>query len=270
MHELRSGDTRMVIATAPAPRIAWFGFADGDNFLFWDHAREHRRGAWELLGGHRMWVTRPGADESEEIYLAEAEATATPIEGGLTVTAPATALGIEKSFSITAQAGVWQIEHRVRNAGELLWSGGIWALTCTVPARNSVYRIPLGGGPAGWDSTTIVIPTKWGGDHTSRLDDPQIVLERDAMRIEPSGEEGKRMVLAPQGVLEMTDPSRGTFRKHASFDPEGSYPLGTNLAVYLGPRRFMVELESMGPARTLAPGATLVHRETWTLERPSV
>jgi hypothetical protein len=110
-----------------------------------------------------------------------------------------------------------------------------------------------------------VIPTRWGGGHTSRLDDPQITMTADAMEIRARGDEAKRMVLAPRGRLEMHDPERGLFCKHAPFDADASYPLGTNVAVYLGPRRFMVELETMSPLRTLAPGAAISHVETWTV-----
>lgn len=264
--ELVELDVRMIVLSSVGPRIAWFGLRDRDNLLYWDAAGEHRRGDWRLYGGHRLWITRPLADESEEIYDPDnAPCRLEQIDGGVRVTSPPGRLALEKTLAITARDGRWTIEHRLRNTGELLWSGGAWALTCTSPGASTLYRIPLGGGPPGWDATTIVIPTRWGGSHTSRLDDPQVALTADAMEIRPREDEGKRMLLAPQGRLEMHDPERGVFCKHAEFDPEASYPVGTNLAVYVGPRRFMVELETMSPLRTLAPGSTLAHVETWTL-----
>lgn len=267
--EMLGASTRMIIVTGTGPRIAWFGFRDGDNFLYWDTDRVHRRGDWELLGGHRLWVTRPGADESAEIYVRESACSVLPIDEGVAIVAPPNASGIEKTVAITVRDDVWRIEHRLRNAGELLWSGGAWALTCTLPHHNTVYRIPLGGGTPTWDVTTIVIPTRWGGGHTSRLDDPQFALTSDAMVIAASGLEGKRMMMAPLGQLEMIDPARGVFAKRATYFSEATYPLATNLAVYVGPERFMVELETMSPLRTLAPGAMLSHVESWELHRPA-
>lgn len=44
----------------------WFGALGRANLLFWDDAGEHTRGPWRLYGGHRLWTTRPDADESEE------------------------------------------------------------------------------------------------------------------------------------------------------------------------------------------------------------
>jgi hypothetical protein len=265
--ELVAGGVRMIALSSIGPRIAWFGHCDRDNLLYWDAAGEHRRGAWRLYGGHRFWLTRPLADENEETYEPDNQACVVErLPGGVRITQPTTSLGIEKSLTITVDGGVWIIEHRLRNAGTLLWSGGAWGLTCTQPGPGTVYRVPLGGGPPTWDLTTIVIPHRWGGVHTTRFDDPQITMVEDAMEIRADKEEAKRLVMAPRGELEMRDPARGWFRKRTAFDADAAYPLGTNLAVYVGPDRFMVELETMGPLRTLVPGAALTHVERWTLD----
>jgi hypothetical protein len=265
--ELVAGGVRMIVLHSIGPRIAWFGHCDRENLLYWDAAGEHRRGAWRLYGGHRLWLTRPLADENEETYEPDNEACRVePQADGIRITSSPGGLGIEKSLAIAVSHGVWTLEHRLRNVGSLLWSGGAWALTCTSPRPDTVYRVPLGGGPPAWDLTTIVIPRRWGGTHSSRLDDPQITFVEDAMEIRAHREETKRMVLAQRGEIEMHDPARGLFRKRTSFEPDASYPLGTNLAVYVGPERFMVELETMGPVRTLAPGSMLAHVERWSLE----
>jgi hypothetical protein len=261
--ELTAAGTRMVIVTSVGPRIAWFG--RDDNLLYWDYAGEHGAGDWRLYGGHRLWVTRPGADESAEVQAPDH--TPCRIErrsDSVRVIAAATSLGIERAISVRVEGARWLVEHSLTNTGSFLWSGGAWSLTCTLPRPDTVYRIPLGGGPPAWDVTTIVIPQRWGGTHTSRLDDPQITFTADAMEIRPDHDESKRMVLAPQGVIEMRD-ERGLFRKTTPYDPNGTYPLATNLAVYVGPDRFMVEMESMSPARTLPPAGSLSHLEVWTL-----
>ncbi|MBA3541999.1 MAG: hypothetical protein H0T79_20455 [Deltaproteobacteria bacterium] len=266
--ELVERGTRLVLVHAVGPRIAWFGRARADNLLFWDLAGEHRRGAWQLRGGHRLWLTRPGADESDETYLPDnAPCRVRRTTTAVTATAPIVG-GLERSLAIDWSRDAWMIIHRIRNASELLWSGGIWALTCTEPRRGTEYRIPLGGGPPAWDVTTIVVPRRWGGTHTSRVDDPQIELTDDAVVVRPQGArslEAKRMILAPRGTLEMIDPTRGTFSKTAAYDRTRRYPLDTNVACYVGPRSFMVELETMGPLVTLAPGESLTHVERWAL-----
>lgn len=266
--ELIAGGVRAVVVHGVGPRIAWFG-SRSRNLLYWDTDGVHTRGAWTMRGGHRLWVTRPGADESEEAYAPDDQpCRVRPLRDGVAVTAPADASGLEKTLVVRAGRGGWRVAHRLRNAGAMLWSGGAWALTCTRPTRATRYRVPLDGGPADWDVTTIVIPRRWGGGHTSRLADPQFVLTADALVVRARGAEAKRMISAPRGALIMEDPARGTFMKQARFDPRGCYPRATNVALYLGPASFMVELETMSPQRTLLPGEALQHVERWSLALP--
>ncbi|HLL25536.1 MAG TPA: hypothetical protein VK427_25540 [Kofleriaceae bacterium] len=260
--ELVDGRTRMRIVHDVGPRIAFFGRRD--NLLYWDDEGAHRRGEWRLYGGHRFWIARPGADESEETYAPDNEpCRVRKLADGVAITAPVDAMKIEKTLVVRAREGVWTVEHRLRNASDMLWAGGAWGLTATKPRRSTRYRIPLDGGEPGWDVVTVVIPRSWGGGHTSRIADPQFTFTDDALEFRSRGVEGKRMVYAPRGTLEMSD-ERGTFTKSARAQPGGTYPYGANLAAYLAPRSFMVELETMSTALTLLPGRTVAHAETWT------
>lgn len=264
--ELVDRRSRLVIVHAVGPRIAWFGARAGDNLLFWDDAGQHRRGPWRMYGGHRLWVTRPGADESEEAYAPDNEpCRVREIAGGVAVIAPPDRGRIEKTIAVRADASGWRIEHRLRNAGDMLWSGGAWGLTCTRPRRTTHYRIPLGAPGGSWDVVTMVTPRRWGGGHTSRFADPQFRIAEDAIEIRSRGHEAKRMVFARPGTLEMRDRERGDFTKRVEVAAAADYPLGTNLAVYLGPASFMVELETMSPIVQLAPAQSLRHTEYWTL-----
>jgi hypothetical protein len=265
--ELRAGGLRLVIVHEVGPRIAWFGRDGGDNVLFWDRRGQHRRGDWRMFGGHRLWLTRPGADETEETYAPDGEpCRVRTSRGRVVVTAPADPQRLARGLAIRARPGGFEIEHRVENVGDMMWSGGIWALTCTAPSASTVYDIPLGDGTA-WDVVTIVIPRSWGGGHTSRVDDPQIQLGRDHLRLRVRGREAKRMIRAPQGVIAMSDRRRDLgFVKRAAFDRDGSYPLDTNLALYVAADRSFVEMETMGPTRALAPGAAISHTELWSLQ----
>jgi hypothetical protein len=264
--ELVERRTRLVIVHGVGPRIAWFGALGGDSLLFWDDEGRRTRGSWRLYGGHRLWTTRPDADESEETYLPDNEPCRVRALGdGVAVIAAPDRSQIERTIAVRAGASGWRIEHRLRNVGDMLWSGGAWALTCTLPRRSTQYRIPLGAPRGTWDVFTMVVPRRWGGGHTSRIADPQFRLGDDAIAIRARGEEAKRMVFAPDGVLEMRDPARGEFTKRAAAVPGAEYPCGTNLAVYLGPSSFMVELETMSPIVKLAPGEALRHVEHWSL-----
>lgn len=269
--ELRTRALRLVATTSRGPRLAHLSRTGGDNLLYWQPGR-HRRGRWDLLGGHRLWTARPGADECEETYRPDnAPCTVATTRSGFTLTAPVDPeTRLERGFSVRALAtDRLEVVHFVRNTGDMLWSGGLWAITCTQPSADSTYLAPLGDGSA-WDYATIVAFHTWGGGHGGAgFADPQFTTTRDQFVLRPSGRENKRMLKADAGILALHDPSRDVlFAKRAPFDPAASYPLGTNLATYVGPDNFMVELESMGPFTTLKPGATLRHTETWVL-RPA-
>lgn len=266
--ELRTPALRAVAITAKGPRLAFWGRPAGRNLLLWAPGK-CRRGAWDLMGGHRLWAARPGADEAEETYAADNQpCTVTERANGFTVTgALDPVLKIRRGFTLTAitQDRV-TLDHFLHNESDMLWSGGLWALTSTVPSKQSTYTLPLGDGSA-WDYATVVSFRTWGGGHGGvGFGDPQFKFTTDALVLKPSGRENKRMLKSDAGIIALHDPAQKLlFAKHAAYDAAGNYPLGTNLALYVGPKNFMVEMETMGPAATLKPGQRLKHRETWLL-----
>lgn len=266
--ELRTGAVRVVAITAQGPRIAFWGRPGGPNLLLWSPGK-YRRGNWDLMGGHRLWAARPGADEAEETYATDlAPCTVAIRPNGFTVTGALDPLQkTRRGFTVTVVEGNrLAIDHFLRNESDMLWSGGLWALTCTVPSAKSTYTLPLGDGSS-WDYATIVAFRTWGGGHGGvGFEDAQFKCTDDAFVLRPAGRENKRMLKADAGIMAWHDPRQKLlFAKQSDYVPEGNYPLGTNLALYVGPKNFMVEMETMGPAATLKPGQVLKHREIWLL-----
>ena len=268
--ELCTPSLRVVAITARGPRLAFWGRPGGRNLLLWKPGK-YLRGAWDLMGGHRVWATRPGADEAEETYAADNQPCTLKVSArGFTVTgAPDPVHKTRRGFTVTALANDRiAVDHFVHNAGVMLWSGGLWALTCTLTSPRHTYTLPLGDGSA-WDYATMVTFRAWGGGHGGgSFHDPQFRFTDDALVLRPAGRENKRMLKADAGIMALHDPAQKLlFVKHSAYAPGGDYPLGTNLALYVGPKNFMVEMETMGPAATLKPGQMLKHRETWLLAR---
>jgi hypothetical protein len=161
------------------------------------------------------------------------------------------------------------VDNFLINTGDMLYSGGIWALTCTLPGEQTRYAVPLGDG-SGWDSATVVLFREWAGHGQGGFADPQISVQDDLLVLDPRGVENKRAIQSHRGIIAMTDPARDvTFAKKVHFDPAGQYPVNCNIAFYVGPENFMVEMETMGPEQTLKPGQTLTHREIWLLRNGS-
>jgi hypothetical protein len=275
--EIKTARARMMIVTDVGPRIAHLSaFVGGKkkretrNLLFWDSPKKYKRGEWLLRGGHRVWGTRPLADESEECYAADNTPCKVRVTSkGITVTAgKMDAYGVHKSISVRVlDDATLAVESAVTNATDMLWSGGAWALTATLPKKGCTYGVPLGDG-SDWDLFAIVIPKAWGG-HGAPVNDPAVTFTEHNMIFTPGGRETKRMIQAPQGIMGMTDAvEKVSFLKHSPYDRDGRYPMNCNLAFYNGPGNFMTEMESMGAERTVKPGEVARNTETWALRDP--
>lgn len=266
--ELSTPAMRLVVTTCCGPRIAFLGKPQGKNLLLWKPG-EHTRNDWDLRGGHRVWMTTPGADECEDTYATDNQPCTVAIApDGFVVTGAENQVNrTRRGLRITAVSDTTvDVDNFVINTGEMLYSGGVWALTCTIPTKGTQYAVPVGDGSS-WDNFTMLFFKEWAGHGQGGFNDPQIVVNDDLVRVKPSGSENKRMVQSHAGIIAMADPVNDvTFAKKAEFDPAGRYPLNSNIAFYIGPDNFMVEMETMGPEVTLKPGTDLHHVERWVLK----
>jgi len=265
--EIVTDKARIVITTGIGPRIAFLGKPNGGNLLLWEPGKYFRNN-WELIGGHRVWVTRPFADECEDTYyLDTGKCEVVKTDSGWIVTAPIDpANNTRRGIAVTAKSeNLFEIDNFLTNAGDMLFSGGVWALTCTIPSSSSKYAIPLSNGGV-WDFCKVVLFARWDG-HVGNINDDQFSYTSDMMILSPKGKENKRMIMAEQGIIAMHDPDRDIlFAKKSVYDPNGRYPHECNLAVYVGPENFMVEMETMGSESTVRPGDTIHNYETWVLD----
>lgn len=259
------GRWRITAVYGMGPRIAFLG--DEENLLYWQKDGMVR-GDWRLHGGHRVWLTRPMADESEDTYLSDNVPCAVRLDGDkLTLTAPAHPVHrLERGLTIEPVGeGRFRVTSFVTNTGGLIYSGGVWAPTCVVPDGREL-RIPLGQEGTSWDLVKVVIPRVFAGN-TLALDDPQVRFEENDLVVRPAGKVCKRCAWAPQGRVELRWPERGlTFAKTVKPQPFGSYPLdGCNVAVFAGEGNWMAELETYGPEQPILPGQRVEHTEFWEL-----
>jgi len=267
--ELTTSALQLTAVVEFGPRIAFFGKPEGSNLLLWE-PEKYSRGDWNLRGGHRVWATRPGADENEDTYATDNEPCEATIEDGAVCI-----MGAENAVNKTRRGlritcldeDRLSVENILVNTGDMLYSGGVWALTCTLPTKGTQYAVPIGDGSS-WDAFNMVFFREWGGHGQGGFSDQQIRITDDLVLLTPQGVENKRMLLAHHGIIAMSDPVNDvTFAKKVDYDPAGAYPLNTNIAFYIGPDNFMVEMETMGPETTLKPGASVRHVETWTLKQ---
>ncbi len=265
--EICTSKLRLAAVTEFGPRIACFGPGAGTNLLLWK-PEQYTRGDWDLRGGHRVWVTRPGADECEDTYAVDNGVCDVEVfeNGFCAVGAENPANRTRRGIRVEVVAeDKLRVDNFLINTGDMLYSGGIWALTCTVPTPGTRYAVPVGD-RSSWDSFNMVFFREWAGHGKGGFNDPQIKILEDLVLITPAGVENKRALMSHSGIIGMSDPTCDiTFAKQVNLVPAGHYPMGTNIAFYIGPDNFMVEMETMGYEQTLKPGASLHHVETWVL-----
>lgn len=264
--EIRTHGFRLIVITQIGPRIAWFSKPDGDNLLYW--APEGAgRGRWRLYGGHRVWLTRPLADESEDTYQPDnAPCAVALLPDGVDVCAPAPdsnriARGME--IRVLDESRV-QVRNYLRNEGTMLYSGGCWSPTCVV--ADKPMEIPLGSAEPNptWDIVYMALPRVFAGNVTA-LGDDSAAFAGDALVLTPKGRCVKRCVRAEKGIIQLRCDGY-VFRKTVPFDPGARYPMnGCNIAAFIGENNWMAEMETYGGERTIKPGQAVDHTEQWEL-----
>ncbi len=265
--ELITSKIKLIAVYEIGPRIAFFGKPDGKNLLLWE-PEKYKRNDWDLRGGHRVWLTRPGADEGEETYASDNLPCEIKInDNSFRVIQPVDPVNLtRRGFEIKIiEEDLLEIDNFVINTGEMLYSAGVWSLTCTLPGGKTEYIIPVGDGSK-WDCFSTVLFRRWAGQD-GKIDDDQVTFKDDLMLLNPKGNQNKRMIQSHRGIIAMNDPDEGTcFAKKVKYDPEGKYPMNCNMAFYIGPKNFMVEMETMGKEKTLKPGDLAHNIENWILK----
>ena len=266
--EIRTENWQMMLITECGPRIAYLGRPNDKNFLYW-----HKGGAvrqdWQLHGGHRVWLTRPYADESEDTYMADNEPCTVEITNtSVVVMAPPhnftkISRGIKVEIMDESNFAVTNI---IKNDGDLIYSGGAWSPTCIEPEGKEIV-VELGEDDVTWDIVKIVIPRIFAGNKV-KINDEQITYTEDKMILKPSGQLTKRCVCAPKGKVYADWETEGIrFTKFSEYIRNGNYPLdGCNIAVFNGQDNWMAEMETFGVEQAIKPGESIFNKEVWTLE----
>lgn len=266
--ELLTSNWRMVAITECGPRIAFLGQVGSDsNILYWNKDGGSR-GDWKLYGGHRVWITRPYADESEDTYMADNEPCDVIFENNsITIFSPPHHFAkISRGMKIDIiDDDTFSVTNMLRNDGDFIYSGGVWSPTCINPI-DKIIEIPLGEDDSTWDIVKIIIPRKFA-QNTVRINDPQITFSDDSMIIKSQGILTKRCVCAPKGKIIMNWESEGIrFTKYSKYIRDGKYPLdGCNIGVFIGKDNWMGEMESFGVEQSIRPGETISNQEKWVL-----
>jgi hypothetical protein len=264
-YRLANDDIELIVTGDVGPRIIRFGFIGQENLLKEYPQFMGKTGGdeWRIYGGHRLWHA---PEENPRTYLPDnSPIEVTEYQGGMRIVQPLEAAsGIQKEIDIylSPDKAHAQITNRLINAGVWPIQLAVWALTVTAAGGKMIIPLPPRGSHEGnlqptstlalWAYTDMADPRwTWGTKY--------IMLRQD-VNAHHSQKIGMPVSDGWVGFVR----NNTLFIKQFDYIPGAEYPdLGSNVEAYTD--RDMLEVETLGPLVTLAPGASVEHTEQWHL-----
>jgi hypothetical protein len=266
---LGNGAVSLLVTRSVGPRVISLALGDGPNILAELPGATldcPGAGAWTFYGGHRLWAA---PEEPARTYLPDDRPVAIAQSGrSLVVVQPVDESGLEKTLRISlpeAAAPIVVVEHGLTNRGRWPVECAAWAITQLPP-----------------DGTALIPQTQARADAAGVLPNRTLALWPYTDLAAPELGWGKRLIRLRgplSAPLKLGWPNHEGWLGYARGDTlfikqarviagAAYYDHGSSSQVYAN-ARFM-ELETLGPRTTLAPGATLAHREVWSLYRAGI
>ena len=265
---MSNGDVELVVTGDVGPRVMRYGFAGGQNFFKEFAAQMGKTGeaAWQPRGGHRVWIA---PEDPVKSYAPDNDPVAIEVHGGeIACTGPVEALtGMEKKITVRMAPSGTGVEliHEVRNAGAEPCQLAPWILTMMAQGGTGIHGFPpRGTHPEMLEPTNPLV--MWAFTH---LDDPRWRLSRKylVLRQDPNNAN-------PQKLGAYNRHTWGAYllhgelfvKRYEAVAAPPAYPdFGCTFETFTNAD--ILELETLGPLTTLAPGQSVSHTERWTAHR---
>lgn len=262
---LSNGTVDVVVTTGIGPRVIRYGFVGGENLLGEDPEAVVKTdlGDWKPWGGHRVWIGPEDMPRSYSPDNGPVEATVTgntvrlvqPVE-------PKTGIVKELVVTLAAQGTGVTIDHKLTNRS--LWPVdlAVWALTIMNPGGTVVIpQEPY----ASHDDALLPVRAMTLWAYTD-LSDPRWTIGPRFIRLSTDGSlaDSEKIGVSNTRGWAAYGLKGNLFVKQYTWQKGATYPDGgVNTETYTAGT--FIELETLGPMTTLAPGATAEHREQWSL-----
>ncbi len=172
--------------------------------------------------------------------------------------------GLQKEIAIEYEGAGVTVTHRISNKGKSTRNLAPWALSQMAPGGTGLVALPARGG-----HSEQLLPTNplvmWAytnfADKRWMFTKQYIVLRQDSTDHSPQ-KTGLFNVNTRAAYLLGTE----LFIKRSQADPNAVYP-DFHCSFEVFTNGDFLELETLGPLRDLAPGATVEHVERWSLHK---
>jgi hypothetical protein len=262
---LKNDSLELLVSQSAGPRLIWLSWPGSPNLMAELPGVTldcPGAGSMHLWGGHRLWHA---PEIKRRTYLPDHDPlTVSEIEHGVKLVQPTEGpTGIQKTMQITLpnSAATVVIDHTLTNQG--MWPVELapWAITQLKPGGVAILpQITGHADPDGvlanrrlalWPYTDIRSPhIQWG----NRYIFIHANMTENALKVGWAN---------PAGWLAY-HLDNTLFVKQAAYQPQADYlDWGSSSECYC--RAEFIELETLGPRATLAPGESTTHRETWQL-----
>ena len=259
------GGPRVVITTDVGPRILSVALPDGtgDGLLVSLPELRIERPGWprfQLHGGHRLWAA---PEVPETTYL--------PDDGPVTLDRDTDsvscsylelATGMSRTVRVAPTADAVIVDHTLRNQGTAALEVAPWAITMCTPGGEAWLPRFLGAtDPHGVQSNGALVTWPY-----TRLADERLVLDDPVIRLRGVAGAASPCKIGIAGRVDWIAYRLGAavLVKRVTYVEGAEYvDLGASVQCYSGGE--FLEIETLGPLVALAPGASVGHRETWSL-----
>lgn len=262
--KLSNGTVDLIVTTAVGPRILFYGKTGGRNLLgqFPENSVKTALGEWKPYGGHRLWVW-------PELFPATYAPDSRPVqhrmegEHTLVLEPPVDGAGIQKQLRITLEptgTGV-RLDHTVTSRNIWPINIAVWAITIVQSGVGIMPRVPFQTHDQYAPVTQPLALCAF-----TDLQDPRfsLGLKHIVLRADPSKPNSQKIGLRNKEgwCAHLLDDT--LFVKSFQHENRGDYPdYDVNNEVYV--EGAFMEMELLGPRRTVWPGESLHLSENWHL-----
>jgi hypothetical protein len=266
-YRISNDSVQLIVTSDVGPRVLHYGFVGGQN-LFKEFPEQLGRSGedeFRARGGHRLWKA---PEDFATTWIADNHPVEVQIHSdGLTAIAPVEAAsGLQKVIEVhlAASGSGVALKHRITNRASQEQTFAPWTLTVMAPGGIAVAGFPTRAEyPGNLQPTNPIVMWAYTdlSDARWRLLRKYISLRQDTNRPSP-----QKIGLFSEQTWACYLLNGEMFLKRAKANASATYPdFGCSLEMFTNHK--FLEIETLGPMRTVRPGESLQHVEHWSLHR---